>query len=108
MMSCNLPDYNAPRAAISRVFISNKICWAIPLEKAATRRRSASMFVDPSGFQRSPNEELRHPIGKFVKVDGFPHPRCTFQHWRVSLMTAVAGDQNKRHFVAQELIGNRR
>jgi hypothetical protein len=59
-------------------------------------------------FGRSPNEDLCHPIDEFVKVDGFLHPRRTFQQGRVSLMTAVAGDQNKRHFVARELIGHRR
>jgi hypothetical protein len=73
-----------------------------------SRKKSADLSGSSASlaFGRSPNEGLCHPIGEFVKVDGFPYPRRTLQHRRVSLMTAVAGDQNKRHFVSQELIGH--
>jgi hypothetical protein len=44
------------------------------------RNRGLSGSSASLAFGRSPNEDLCHPIGEFVKVDGFPHPRCTFQH----------------------------
>jgi hypothetical protein len=71
-------------------------------------RRASEGRQSTSPRPRSPNEDLRHSIGEFFKVDGLPHARRTLQHGRVSLMTAVAGDQNKGHFVAQEQIGHRR
>src|SRR5467141_3753069 len=135
-MSCNPPDYNfrfqwncRRRAQLNRQFHKLFICtttkssslrchpsrrqswWCRGLSALTSiRGRNRGLSGSPASlaFGRSPNEDLRHSIGEFVKVNGFPHPRRTRQHGRVSLMTAVAGDQNKRHFVARELIGHRR
>jgi hypothetical protein len=72
------------------------------------RNQGPLWFAGSLAFRWLPNEDLHHPIGELIKIDGFPHPRRSCQHGRVSLMTTVAGDQNKRHFVAQEFIGHRR